>query len=238
MKKLLSLLLLFSFFDSTGQSLQNETRLPEAYDSAASSYYSNQSKAYAIYNGRVFYGYPGTKGHAFFPETNSVWQTGSIMYDDTWYYGVPLMFDVNKEEVLILPPNSIPIRLFSERVQKFQYDNKTFIRLEPDSNNVLKTAFYQQLVDGDATILVRRIKKIDEKIEGFEIERKFITTDQYYLLKDGKYHAIHSKNDLFRLLKDRKLNLGRALKQQQLKFKRDKEKSMVVLATFYNQSRK
>jgi hypothetical protein len=102
----------------------------------------------------------------------------------------------------------------------------------------LKTGFYQQVAEGDATVLVRRIKKIDEKIEGFAVERKFITVDQYYLLKDSNYHAIHNKKAMFRLLKDKKLNMGRLLKQQQLKFKRDKEKSIVAMATFYNQSRK
>lgn len=236
MKKIVAFLLLLSSYYGWAQPLKSDTGLPEPYDSAAASYYSSQSKAFAIYNGRVFYGYPGTIGHAFFPETGSEWQTGSVLYDGTWYYQVPLMYDVFKEEVLILQPNGIPVRLFSERVQKFNYQDKSFIRLNPDKDNVLKTGFYQQLTQGDATVLVRRNKIIDEKIEEFEVQRRFVPVDHYYLLKDGNYYVIQNKKTMFRLLKDKKLNMGRHLKKQQLKFKRDKEKAIVAMAIFYNQS--
>ncbi len=238
MRKLLAFPFLFFCYYASGQSLEPaDGKLAEAYDSAAVSYFANQSRTLAIYNGRVFYGYPGMLGHAFYPDETS-WQTGSILYDDTWYHAIRLMYDIHKDEVLILQPNNIPIRLFSERVQKFYYQDMTFVHLVRDKDNVIKSGFYQRLTEGNVTILVKRIKKIDEKIEGYEVERKFIPADQYYVLKDGSYHVIGKQKSLVNLLKDNKQNIPQYLKQQKLKYKTNKEKTIVAIAEFYNQSHK
>ena len=238
MREVLAFLFLFFFYHTSGQLLKPEDgKLPEAYDSAAVSYFTNQSRTLAIHNGRVFYGYPGMLNYAFYPdETN--WQKGSIQYDDTWYHNVSFMYDIFKDEVVILHPNTIPLRLVSGRIQKFSYQDKDFVRLSPDKGNIIKSGFYQRLVEGDATIWVKRSKRIEEKIEGNEIERRFIPADQYFVLKDGNYHVIKKQKTLVGLLKDNKQNIPQYLKQQKLKYKTDKEKTIAAIAKFYNQSRK
>lgn len=238
MRKLPAFLSLFLFYYASGQSLGPEdTKLADAYDSAAVSYFTNQNRTLAIHNGRIFYGYPGMLGHAFYPDEIN-WQNGSVLYDDTWYHNISLMYDIYKEEVLILHPNNMPIRIFSERVQKFYYKDKVFVRLNADKDFIIKSGFYQRLVEGNVTILVRRSKRIEEKIEGMVIERRFLSSDQYYVLKDGNYHVIHKQKSLLNLLKDSKQNITQHLKQQKLRYKTNKEETIVEIAKFYNQSRK
>lgn len=238
MRELSVFLFLLSWHYGLTQPLQPlGGKLPEAYDSAAVSYFSNQSKTLAIHNGRVFYGYPGMIGHAFFPD-EATWQNGSIQYDDTWYHHISFMYDILKDEIIVLHPNTIPLRLYSERVQRFSYQDKVFVRLNPDKDNIIKPGFYQRLVEGNATILVKRSKRIEEKIEGNEIERRFIPSDHYYLLKDGTYYLIGKQKSLINLLKDSRQNIPQYLKQKQLKFKTGKEQTIIAIAEFYNQSRK
>ncbi|RYF94443.1 MAG: hypothetical protein EOO00_05320 [Chitinophagaceae bacterium] len=238
MKYISALLLLFSFLKSPAQLIGAEAKQTEPYDSAASSYYNSQVKSFAVYNGRVFYGYPGMIGHAFFPENGSDWQTGSILYDGTWYHKVLLLFDVFKEELVVLQPNSIPVRLLSNRVEKFVYQGRSFIRLQPDQDNVLKTGFYEQVLEGEASLLIRRSKHIDEKIEGLAVEKRFIPLDQYYIIKDGSYHAVHTQKGAMNVLKDGKQGMAQHLKKQQLKFRKNKERALLEMVTFYNKRRK
>lgn len=237
MKKLTVFLLLISSFYAAGQSLEPRNRkLPEVEDSAASLYFASQHETLAIHNGRVFYGYPIIQGFAFYPELEM--QNGSLLYDGTWYHDISLLYDICKDEVVTLHPNSTLVRLFGERVLQFYFQGQTFVRLNPDKNNVIKNGFYQRLVEGNVTIFARRQKKIEEKIINNELERKFIFSSQYYVLKDGRYHVINKQKSLLDLLKDSRQNIVQHLKKQKLRYKADKEKAIVQIAEFYNQTHK
>lgn len=236
MKKIAVFILFFSFFDASAQPSRSiDSRLAFS-DSAANLYFISQGGTSALYNGRLFYGYPTIKGHAYYPEEG--WQIGSVLYDGTWYHDVTLMFDIYKDEVVILHPNTTPLCLFSERVQKFYFRGLTFVRLSASKDHVPKSGFYQQLVEGNITIFSRRLKVIEEKIENLEIERNFISTYQYYALKDGIYYQIGKKKSLLNLLKDSRQNILQYLKEQKLKYKDDKEKAITQVAQFYNQLHK
>jgi hypothetical protein len=237
MKKIVLPLFLFSFLYAAGQTLNSTgSATPGALDSVANVYYASQDKTLAIYNGRIFYGYPSIQEHAFYPENG--WQTGSILYDGTWYHNISLMYDTHKEEVIVFHPSSVFIRLYSERVQEFNFSGIYFVRLLAGSNKILKPGFYQRLAIGDVTLFARRNKKIDEKIEGLAIERKFVASDQFFALKDGSYKRINNKKSLLNLVKDRRQNVMKHLRQKGLLYRRDKEKTIVETAEFYNQSRK
>jgi hypothetical protein len=155
MRKLISVFFTFCFYYSGAQNLQ-------PHDSVAGLYFSSQAETLPVHNGRVFYGYPGTKDDAFYPAIG--WQKGSLLYEDVWYSDLSFMYDVYADELVTLHPNSTPIRLFTDRVREFSFDGKTFTRLEPDNDGVVRNAIYQRLVDGPLTIFVRRVKKIEENI--------------------------------------------------------------------------
>jgi hypothetical protein len=117
-----------------------------ALDSAANLYFTSRGQSSVIYNGRIFYGYPGIIGDAFYPSDG--WQKGSLLYDGTWYHTISMRFDIHKGQLVVRHPNNISICLVNERVQKFFYDGQIFVRLNPDPDNVLNTGFYHALKDG------------------------------------------------------------------------------------------
>jgi len=237
MRQLALSLLLFYFFSAAGQPIDSAGKKSnQAPDSTINLYFTSVGETSGLYNGRVFYWYPLMKGHAFYPSAD--WQKGSVLYDGTWYQNLFIMYDIYRDEIVLKHPNSIPIRLFSDRIQEFQLEDQHFTRLQPDKDNVLKDAFYQVLAIGKVTVFAARQKKIEENIVENTLERSFITVDQYYLLKDGRYHLILNQKQLLSILKDKRQSITQNLRKQKLKYKKEKEKTIVQVAKFYNQSSK
>lgn len=237
MKKLSVFLFLFSFFYTKGQSLDSaNTKRSEASHSAANFYFVNQRETLAIHNGRIFYGYPGMVNDAFYPEAAS--QNGSLLYDGIWYHDISFRYDIYKDELVIQHPDNTPIRLFSDRVQEFYFQGQNFVRLIQDKDNIIRSGFYQRLAEGNATIFARRYKEKQENIVELTIERRFVGFNDYYVLKDGNYHAIVRKKTLLNLLKDKRQEIVQHLSQKKLRYKDNVEKIIVQIAEFYNQSYK
>jgi len=232
----LSLFLLY-FFNAAGQPLDSSGKKPNlAADSTINLYFTSVGETSGLYNGRVFYWYPLMKGHAFYPSID--WQKGSVLYDGTWYHNLYIMYDIYKDEIVLKYPNSIPIRLFSERIQEFRLADQNFTRLQPDKDNVLKNTFYHVLTEGKVSVLASRQKKIEENIVDNTLERSFITVDQYYVLKDGRYYLVINQKQLLSLLKDKRQSISQHLRKQKLKYRKEKEMTIVEIAKFYNQSYK
>lgn len=237
MKKLLLYLFGLTFYSAAAQSLDTlQVNSQKPSDNTDSLGNAAKGETPAVFNGRVFYGYPLINGHAFF-STDS-WQKGSVLYDGLWYHDINMMYDINQDMLNVQHPTLIPLQLFSERVKQFNMGDQVFVRLAPDEGNVIKSGFYQQLVKGNVTIFALRVKRIEETMANMTLEKNFVQTNFYYALKDGKYYSVKKQNSLLDLLKDSRQALIRHLKQQDLKFRQDKEKTIVQIAEFYNQSHK
>ena len=78
-------------------------------------------------------------------------------------------------------------------------------------------------------------KKIEEKIVDMTVERKFVSFNTYYVLKDGNYYLVNKQKSLLNLLKDKRQNIPKHLKKEKLKYKHDPEKTIIAIAEFYNQ---
>lgn len=235
MKTLLLYLFAISISYASAQSLDTgQVKSSKFSDSLDSLSYTHQGETPGVYNGRVFYGYPLIGGHAFYASKN--WQKGSVLYDGVWYHDINMMYDIHKEILIVQHPTLIPIQLFSERIKQFNIGEQIFIRLNPDKDNIIRTGFYQQLTNGKVVILALRLKRIEESVASMTLEKNFLQFDFYYALKDGKYHEIKKQNSLLDLLKDKRQAIMKHLKQQDLKFRQDKEKTIVQTVQFYNQS--
>ena len=118
MKRLTALLSIIILTEASGQNLQPPLLKPGA-DTARGLYFKALDETLPIHNGRVFYGYPGVLETAFYPESG--WYQGSVLYDGIWYRDVQIMYDTYMDEVVLLHPQGTPLRLISERIQKFEY---------------------------------------------------------------------------------------------------------------------
>jgi len=237
MRKLALPLLLLFFFNAAGQTLDSAARKPNSEaDSTINLYFTTVGQTSAIYNGRIFYWYPLMQGHAFY--STSKWQPGSVLYDGTWYHSLSMMYDIFKDEVILKHPDSAPIRLISDRVQEFHLSDQHFIRIRPVTGNGLKNTFYQSLEEGKVSLYATRHKRIEESIVDNTLIRTFIPVDGYYLLKEGKYYEVTSQKQLYSLLKEHKQGMSQHLRQQKLKFKKDRENTIIQMVKYYNQSYK
>lgn len=234
MKIITGLVFLFSIAIASGQSADPEPPLRAGVsDSLIGIYKAGLGTNLPLYNGRQFYGYPANiKEHAFYPVKE--WSAGLVRYENVWYNNVSLMYDAHKDELIVRHPNGIAYILFSDRVQEFSVKGLVFVRLNTDKDQHITKGFYQRLSAGRVTLFVKRSKILEEKIIGLEVERKFLTGDQFYLLKDNRYTLIKRKQSLMGVLKDKHSELKQQLGRLAIRYKTDPEAYIRQATEFYN----
>jgi hypothetical protein len=204
-------------------------------DSLVKIYQNGLGANLPLYNGRQFYGYSASiKEHAFYPVNE--WITGSVRYENMWYHRVQLMYDAYKDELVAMHPNGVPFILFSDRVQEFLLNDMVFVRLFATRDNGITTGFYQRLSSGKVTAFAKRVRILEEKINGLEVERKFLTKDVFYVEKDNIYTKIRKGQSLLALLKDKHSELAQYLNQVKIRYKAGPEAYITHVTEFYNKS--
>lgn len=227
---LTSALIMQAAAQSSSYSLSNAV----VSDSMVNIYFSHQKQNLPIYNGKLYRGYNiKIENHAFYlvPE----WQTGNILYEGIWYKDMPLRYDIYNDQVIIQHPNSIPIILYRDRVSEFQYGGLHFVHLKSTNKNDPPAGFYQVAEKGKATLMIKRAKIIEENLDNRVVLRKFITAYKYYLVIDGKFIQVRSKNSVLNALKDKRHQITQELKKKDIRFKTDPEKAILHIVNFYNQ---
>lgn len=209
-----------------------EPRLPAEGSTAQVSTYN---ESLPIYNGRLFYGYPPMSHGIPYYKTMG-WQKGSILYGGVWYTDVSIIYDPIAEQLVVRNPRYLSLTVFGERVQEFQIEDDRFVRLYPDADNVIKEGFYRVLVEGAVTIYQRHIKLIKEEVKADQLELNVETVNRYYAFRDGHFYPVSKQKSLLALLKDKRQAIQQHLRSQKVKFKREPEKAITQIATFYNQA--
>ena len=222
------------FMKSAAQSPINLLSESIATDSMVKVYFSHQKQNLPIYNGKLYRGYNvKIEDHAFYlvPE----WHTGNILYEGIWYNDMALRYDIYSDQVIIRHPNSIPIILYRDRVSEFQYEGLQFVHLKPATKKDPVAGFYQVAKTGKVTLMIKRIKIIEENMDNRVVLRKFITAYKYYLVNNGEYIQVRTKSSVLNALKDKRHQISQDLKKRNIRFKSDPEKAILHIVDFYNQ---
>ena len=177
---------------------------------------------------------PRTEGNPFF-ETN-VWTEGNIIYDGAEFKNVRFLYDVEKDEVVVLNfllPNKLS--LVKQKVESFRIHQHQFIYLRTDSLNKKSSGgFYDVLYDKKLAVLAKRIKDIKE-INNTTRDASFIQADQYYFMKDATLHPVKTLGSIVKLLKTTKAEIKQHLRKNEIIFREDPEKAMVSIASYHDQ---
>lgn len=188
-----------------------------------------------LYNGVEHLGYSfKIKGHAYFLQKEL--QTGTIVYDELAFTNVPMLYDLLKDQVVIQHFNRFTkIGLVSEKVKEFTLFNHHFIRLKADSLSAspLLTGFYDEMYTGRVTVLVKRVKYIEETIKD-ELEREFQPQDLYFIKKEGVYYAVKNYKGLLAILKDRSREVKQYLRRNKIKYRKGPENAIVKATVYYD----
>ncbi|HEY2584121.1 MAG TPA: hypothetical protein VGI43_20100 [Mucilaginibacter sp.] len=192
-----------------------------------------------LYNGPEYYFYdPHIKGNAYFLDANG-FTAGSVYYDGVQYNGVPMLYDVYGEKIVVLLYNHFSkFSLLNERVKSFNFLQHQFINITPDSlgdNRVITPGFYDVLYNGKSQVLVKRSKDIQTTTGGSSgSENYFNLITRYYLKKNNTYYSITSQGTLLDAFKDRKKEVQKYIKDNQIKFRKGPEEAMVKIASYYD----
>jgi hypothetical protein len=197
-------LFLFVVYSLQGQQYTPDSVLTtSSLEFAKHIYHTQRGGESAIYNGIKHEGYPSViEGHAYFQSPD--WQKGSVVYDNFLYEDIVMKYDLLKDHLIITPNISggIPVTLFDSRVAQFSFSTFNFIRIDKKEKNAsLAPGFYQQLVHGKITAILKKTKSISEKITGTTFIRKFEERAKYYLLKDGITYPVKKKKDFLAAVK-------------------------------------
>ncbi|WP_143080112.1 hypothetical protein [Hymenobacter arizonensis] len=164
-------------------------------------------------------------------------QPGSAFYNGHAFANVQLLYDVVLDQVVLSPPQSpLTLSLINENVREFSISGHRFTRLLADSSGkgVIRTGFYEVLLDGTVQVLAKRTKHLQRIVRQFD-DVEFITKDAFFIKKAGIYASVSRKSAAMRLFADRGKEMQEYLKNHPLSFKKAAfENALVQLASHYN----
>ncbi|WP_114939788.1 hypothetical protein [Mucilaginibacter endophyticus] len=191
-----------------------------------------------LYNGPEYEFYdPLIKGNAYVFDVKT-FSTGNVNYNGTLYNNIPMMYDINKDVIVILLYNHFTkISLLSTRIPEFWLLNHHFVRINSDSTGraALTTGFYDQLYAGQNTqVLVRREKSIQTATGSNTVETFFRETKNYYVKKGPSYLSFSSKGALLDIFRDKKKELRQYIKTNNIDFRENFEQAITNVASYYD----
>jgi hypothetical protein len=221
-------------------SQQNQTD-SAFYQSAVSNtihlFHQLSSDQSGLYNGSEYPGYDFQfkKGSPFF--LTDRFTRADILYDGILYKDVSILYD-DLKDILVLEDSLYPIQLHSRRVAEFNISGHHFMRPEKNdlNNSISDQQFYELLFDGKISIFKKQVKTIVQDISANEgVEKSIVESDNYYIKRHGVFNLIRDQNDLIRVLNDREKEIRDFLKKNKLKFRKNKENTLLQVAGYYEQ---
>ena len=188
-----------------------------------------------LYNGPFHYSYPMIKqGSPYF--SGEAWQKGSVVYEGIVYDNVLMKYDLVKDQLIVMigEKGHMPLELFSPRIKEFSYKDLKFIFIPRSSPLSLKEGFYQQLSNGKITALCKTENTLEEIIVEDKLEWKVTQKKKYFIVDNNHSRTINRQKDLMEAVKDHRQQIINHLKEQKLKFKKNKEQVIATATALYN----
>ncbi|NHA07461.1 hypothetical protein G7092_26920 [Mucilaginibacter sp. HC2] len=242
-KLLLGVIVTILFFitkQTLGQTLSADTseqriamtHIADAYNTAI----GQQSR---LYNGVEYEPYnPGIRGNAYFQDINK-FTPGTVTYDGLFFKDVPMMYDLNKNVVVVLLYNKFSMfTLLNERVEHFDLLSHHFVNIIADSlhaNAGIDAGFYDELYHGHVVVLARYSKSLQTTSVSSTIETYFSSSKSFFLKKGSNYYSISGQGALLDILKDKKKELQQYIKANRIKYRKGPEEAMVAIASRYDE---
>lgn len=226
-----------------GQEAQSDSvNLQNTKDGIVSNFYLAIGQQSRLYNGMEYFPYDRSiKGTALFPLNAETWATGEVTYDGLLYKGVPMMYDIYKDKLVVLLYNHFTaFTLLDDRVHDFSFSGHRFVRVNADSiandKSGISTGFYDQLYNGNKVeVLAKRVKTIQNSTNiSATLETYFLENHSYYVRKGNTYYKVGSQGSFLNVMKDKKAVIQKYMKDNNLRFRSDPEGVMAAVASYYD----
>ena len=163
-----------------------------------------------LFNGRVYTPeHSRAKGYPFLG--TSEWKTGMVMYSRQTYVPVELLYDVFRDQLLILDRSDDGsvnyLVLNPEMTDRFRMDGQDFINLGYANRlaDEQERGYYELLYEGKASLVVRWTKTFDDArsqktpFGGYREEKR-----SRYIWHGQALHRVTNRNSLLRILGDQR----------------------------------
>ncbi len=175
------------------------------------------------------------KGNPYFGDDSM--REGSVCYDHVVYENINLLFNEVFEQIIMdIKDTVFRMTLNNEQVDSFSIGNHRFIHLRDSLNpSAPRNGYYEQLYRGKVLLLKKEKKTLQEGEPSPDgVDKYVVTSVTYYLVQNGVYHIVDSKNELFDLLKANKSELKKFVRSNQLNIRKDKENALIKIASWYD----
>lgn len=165
------------------------------------------------------------------------YELGAVVVNGVEFQGQPIDYDVWYDVVVMINPiHRQLITLNHLKIDQFTLsDGTTFVRKEKVPDYFYhKNGFYRQIVEGDTGLYCKHWKVFSKRKSVFDEFDKYVDQSRYFIEKDGELVAVNKKNDAFRVLGVNRKEMQRRLKQERIKYKRDKENYLRILVETAN----
>ncbi len=162
------------------------------------------------------------------------WFTGSVHYSGQWFYDVPLKYDVFGDQLIIRQPDRLgggALILYKEHVRQFLLYDAVFVRINPESNELVKPGYYELLAARDELrMLVKYRKKEFLRKDRKRAYHEFIDAKKTYVLNHAShYYPIKVKKDLVKIFPDYKEALNSFYQDNKRLQNRNPDRFMILL---------
>ena len=163
-----------------------------------------------------------------------------ILVDDSYKDGAFYRYNVYSNEMEIVEEKDTLAIISPERIKYLKFNDGTFVFTKFKYKNKINRGYFELLVNGNYKLLLRRIAIFEPYNppytalhSGSEYDR-FIILKSYYLQKDGNPALKIRKNKqyILSILKDKRKELEKYIKQNKLKIHKDKD--LIDLVNYYN----
>jgi hypothetical protein len=211
-----------------------------AYADALQLYHAFMTPEPGLYRGSryVDYAFRVQEGQPFF-DSESI-KTGTVTYNGILYEHVPMLYDLVLGSLVINDPMHIyKISLIMDLVDSFTITDHAFIRLRDSLNpSAPRNGFYERLYqsEGGFTLLKKEKKTYIQNlvVSSDNIQNYINYSVAYYLKKGNTYYSVNNKKALFAVFKDRKPDLKKFIRKNNLNWRQDKEYMILKVVSWYD----
>jgi hypothetical protein len=161
------------------------------------------------------------------------------MINGITYPGVPLMYDIYKDQVITFHPiYNQRILINPDKIDEFSLSNgERFKYLEGNesySNN--SNGLYQVLNDGENLVLLKRFKATKSNRDISIYTDEFVEKNDFFIWKSGIFNQINKSKQAFEVLGLDKKTVNKYLKERKIRFQDTPEKYLITLVELASQN--
>jgi len=122
--------------------------------------------------------------------------------------------------------------LVFEKVSEFTIQDHHFVQLK---NTPLPVGYYEVGYDGPSKVYMRYRKTLQSRAVDYSIINLFEEKKLYYIYKNGTFYPVRGKRSVLSLLEDKKKDLKKFIRDNQLQFGNEKARDISRLVQYYDQ---